>query len=322
MSLAYLRTHSYYGFLESLLSPEDLALTAQEFGIHALALTDYQYLTGAIEFYEACLQAGVKPILGLEIDFSYHGHTGRIGFLAKDKEGWSNLSRLSSITLVDNRPIDCDTLYAHRAGLICILGGINGLFRELFFHTPAELKLSQHLLADLKTLFDQDCFFEIQRYANDPLKNEQAFIQITRQFDLPLVASQNIHYRDPKDHALFQTLSAIRQNKPIAQQLKKDRSSLPLHFPTRADFVTGFKIILKRSTTSLILLTAVILIYQLGKPTSQPFQHPMVCPNQIIFECALMMVLKGFITRSLQKSKHVSTTSLRSSPKWAMNRSF
>jgi DNA-directed DNA polymerase III PolC len=241
MSLAYLRTHSYYGFLESLLSPEDLALTAQEFGIHALALTDYQYLTGAIEFYEACLQAGVKPILGLEIDFSYHGHTGRIGFLAKDKEGWSNLSRLSSITLVDNRPIDCDTLYAHRAGLICILGGINGLFRELFFHTPAELKLSQHLLADLKTLFDQDCFFEIQRYANDPLKNEQAFIQITRQFDLPLVASQNIHYRDPKDHALFQTLSAIRQNKPIAQQLKKDRSSLPLHFPTRADFVHRFQ---------------------------------------------------------------------------------
>lgn len=63
----HLRAHSYYSFLAGLSSPAGLAQAAARAGMAALALADEQNLTGAAEFYEACLAAGVRPLLGLEL---------------------------------------------------------------------------------------------------------------------------------------------------------------------------------------------------------------------------------------------------------------
>jgi DNA polymerase III alpha subunit len=66
----HLRTHSCYSFLNGLPSPAELAQAAVDNGMPALALTDSHSLTGAIEFYQACLAAGVRPVLGLELGVS------------------------------------------------------------------------------------------------------------------------------------------------------------------------------------------------------------------------------------------------------------
>ena len=63
----HLHTHSYYSFLNGVLSPDQLVACAVNHGMTALALTDLNGLTGAIHFYAACQQAGIKPILGMEI---------------------------------------------------------------------------------------------------------------------------------------------------------------------------------------------------------------------------------------------------------------
>ena len=121
--VVYLRTHSYYGFLESLLSPQALVDLAVQHEVPALGLTDHRYLSGAIEFYEACQTAGVKPIIGLEIDLVYRDYTGLLTLIAKDLSGWSNLSRLSSHMLVQNTPVDIALLDSHRNGLDSDNGG-------------------------------------------------------------------------------------------------------------------------------------------------------------------------------------------------------
>ena len=127
----YLRSHSFYGFLESTLSPKALVQTAHEKGIRTLGLTDHLYLTGAIEFYEACHSASIKPILGLEIDFLFQDASGRLALLARDQKGWANLSALSSTILTQNQAININVLSEHRDGLICLLGGPKGILREL-----------------------------------------------------------------------------------------------------------------------------------------------------------------------------------------------
>ena len=68
MGFIHLRSHSYYSFLRGLPSPQELANTAVDLGMAALALTDHHSLSGAIEFQDACQQAGIKPILGLEVE--------------------------------------------------------------------------------------------------------------------------------------------------------------------------------------------------------------------------------------------------------------
>lgn len=240
-SIPYLRAHSYFGFLESSLSPQDLVAAASTYGIQTLGLTDHQYLTGAVEFYETCHHAGIKPILGLEINLLYQGHTGQLVLLAKDLTGWSNLSKLSSEILIESSPIDIDGVNAHQKGLLCLSGGYNSMLRELILNSPEHQKSAETFLKDLKDIFQEDCFVEIQRYASGPLKNEPTLLGLAQQFEVPRIASQNIYYREPKGQSLYRTITAIRLNTTI-NQLKK--SQLPpegAHFPTQEDFAYRYR---------------------------------------------------------------------------------
>ncbi len=64
----HLTSHSAYSLQEGLPLPEELAEAARIDGMPALGLTDHRLLTGAVEFVTACTRAGIRPVLGLEID--------------------------------------------------------------------------------------------------------------------------------------------------------------------------------------------------------------------------------------------------------------
>ena len=110
--IAHLHTHSYFSLQEGLASPAALVNAAVEYGMPALALTDHLCLSGAVEFYLACQGAGIKPILGLELDLLLPAkdaigngtvQSGRLVLLAMNLDGWKNLSQLSSALLTDHQ---------------------------------------------------------------------------------------------------------------------------------------------------------------------------------------------------------------------------
>jgi len=88
VSPPYLRTHSYFSLLESLISPKDLVELAVNQGVRTLGMTDHLYLSGAIEFSESCFKAGIKPIIGLEINLSYQGYSGLLTLIAEVQTTW------------------------------------------------------------------------------------------------------------------------------------------------------------------------------------------------------------------------------------------
>ncbi|MCK4975449.1 MAG: PHP domain-containing protein, partial [Anaerolineales bacterium] len=128
----HLHTHSYYSLLEGLLSPQELARAAAASGMPALALTDHDNLTGAVEFYDACQEVGVQPILGLELDLALPPDlavmpegSGKLVLLAMDLDGWSNLCRLSSAIHADQsmgeaRLVPMELVEEHSVGLLCL----------------------------------------------------------------------------------------------------------------------------------------------------------------------------------------------------------
>ena len=232
----YLRAHSYFGFLESMLSPEALAQAARENGIRTLGLTDHLSLTGAITFYESCQDAQIKPILGLEIGLQFQDFSGRLTLLAKDRKGWANLSSLSSDALTQEHPIKLKTLLDKKAGLICLIGGPLGILRELIISSPPAMRLQDQLALNLRESFGHDCFLEIQRYASGPLKNEQELIQLSQTYKIPLIASQNIHYLERKDQKIFRTLTAIRKNTTLHGLSRADLPEGEAYFPDYQDF--------------------------------------------------------------------------------------
>ena len=103
-----LHVHSQYSILDSTASVQDLAKKAKEYGMKALALTDFCNMFGVVDFFKACRKEGIKPIIGSEVVLAPHsrhdkkrisGHS--VGYplilLAKDRKGYQNLCKISSV---------------------------------------------------------------------------------------------------------------------------------------------------------------------------------------------------------------------------------
>jgi DNA polymerase III subunit alpha len=274
LNIPFLRTQSYFSLLESLMSPKDLVEKAAEDGIQTLGLTDHNYLSGALDFYEACRQDNIKPILGLEIDLTYHSRQGRLVLFAKDRIGWSNLCRLSSKLLIENHAIELETLSAHREGLLCIAGGHRGILRELILSTPTKTKVPQHFLDHLKMIFVENCYMEIQRFITGPLKNELALLGFAQQFELPLIASQTIYYGAPKDQHLHKTITAIRHNVQISQLLDWQLPPDQAYFPKKTDFAHRYHDLPEALTNLQLIVEQFNLELPIGKINFPNFPTP------------------------------------------------
>jgi DNA polymerase III alpha subunit len=127
----HLHTHSYYSFLDGVPSPQLLVQAAFGNEMPALALTDHHGLTGAVEFVDVCHQAGIKPILGLELTVVHRLGKGNLVLLAKDRDGWASLCRLSSAAQTaphrdPSQGISFDQLATNTDRLICLSGGKGG----------------------------------------------------------------------------------------------------------------------------------------------------------------------------------------------------
>src|SRR3989344_1511574 len=100
----HLHTHSHYSFLQALPKVDELVEKARKEGMGALALTDAGNMHGAIEFYKACVNAGIKPILGVDAylaprsrhdrEPNFNARRSRILLLAENNEGYKNLLAL------------------------------------------------------------------------------------------------------------------------------------------------------------------------------------------------------------------------------------
>jgi len=103
----HLHGHTEYSLLDGLTKISQLVKTVKELGMNAVAITDHGVMYGAIEFYKACLEAGIKPIIGVEMYIakrSYKDRDGKIDsepfhltVLAKNYQGYKNLMKLVSI---------------------------------------------------------------------------------------------------------------------------------------------------------------------------------------------------------------------------------
>jgi DNA-directed DNA polymerase III PolC len=172
----HLTCHSSYSLQEGLATPAELVQAASGYGMSALGLTDHNLLTGSIEFVTACREAGIQPILGLEIDFEGI----LLQLLATSFEGWSNLCRLSSAIALDT-PCSLDLLASHSKDLIALSGNPKPLI----------------------DIFGDRLYFAL----SDP-------IQVIPEFARP-VAVLPIYYLKPEQAVLQRTLTAIRLNQTV-----------------------------------------------------------------------------------------------------------
>ncbi len=193
----------------------------------AIALTDYNNLYGAIEFYSQAMSRGIKPILGCEFNLcdNYQEKVAEgprgpkfstIVLLARNNVGWHNLIKLTSIASLEGfyyEPrIDKALLKQYSEGIIALSSGWEGDVARALRHEDTDA--SKALVLEYKDIFEQDSFFlELQRlnYKEQETLN-QAVISLAHETDVPLVASNNVHFLSEDDKQAFKVLSALRSN--------------------------------------------------------------------------------------------------------------
>ena len=129
----HLHVHSEFIILDGSNRIKDIPVRAKELGMKAMAITDHGVMFGAIDFYKACLANGIKPIIGCEVYVAPRKRTDKdpnldakynhLILLAKDNEGYKNLTKIVSIGFTEGfyyKPrIDKETLEKYHEGLVC-----------------------------------------------------------------------------------------------------------------------------------------------------------------------------------------------------------
>src|SRR3989338_8459890 len=221
----HLHVHTQYSLLDAACRIEDLARRAKELGMPALAITDNGNMFGAIEFYSACLKAGVKPIIGAEVyvapesrfERSTHGLQGAsypLVLLCRDMEGYRNLIHLVSIGYLEGfyyRPrVDKEMLRQYSKGLIALSGGMRAEVPHLLNIGQAE-KAAQ-AAREYTDIFGKDDFYIEVIYSG--LKEQERvnpdLIALAKKLGLKTVAANDVHYLEKEFSKAHEILMCIQ----------------------------------------------------------------------------------------------------------------
>jgi DNA polymerase III subunit alpha len=254
-SFVHLHVHTEFSLLDGMIRTSDLAARAAALGMPAVAMTDHGNLFGAVEFYQNCRKAGVKPILGCEIylaPFSRHEKREVAGrkrathmtLLAETDEGWTNLSKLVSKGHLEGsyygKPrVDRELLAEHAAGLICLTGCISGPVNEWLL-AGDEAKAAE-TLDELVQIYGKDqVYVEIHNHGLEPqTRVAPGLLKLAANAGLKLVAANDVHFLHRKDHEAHDVMICIGTGNLLIDE-NRMRYTPEVHFKTAEEMRAMF----------------------------------------------------------------------------------
>ena len=205
----HLHVHTQYSLLDGANLIKDLVESARRMKMPAIAITDHGNMFGAIEFYQACMQSGVKPIIGSEVYIAPHSrldktiHRGgetsnHLILLARDETGYGNLIKLVSIGYLEGfyyKPrIDKEVLAKYSEGLIALSSCLKGELARLAMENN-EQKIKEVARQYQDIMGKENFYFELQdTLIPEQKKVNRVLVKLGRELDIGVVATNDVHY--------------------------------------------------------------------------------------------------------------------------------
>jgi DNA polymerase-3 subunit alpha len=224
MTFAHLHVHSEYSLLDGFCNLKKLVKRAKELGMPAVALTDHGTMFGVIDFYNAAINAGIKPIIGLEAYLAAHGMKDRdpqadkksthLLLLAENETGYRNLLKIASAGQLEGfyyyPRVDHEFLAAHAEGLIWSSGCMTSEVPRLI--NQGNLDAARRQLDWYYDLFGPDHFFlELQRHNIKELDViNKTLLELGQRYQAKFIATNDVHYIEQEDARLQDILLAIQ----------------------------------------------------------------------------------------------------------------
>ena len=252
----HLHVHSHYSLLDGLPKIDQLLDYAKKLGIDSVALTDHGNIYGAVEFYKKAKERGIKPIIGCEVyvafesmrqerpnidDKRYH-----LILLAKNEKGYKNLVKIITQSHLKGfyyKPrVDEELLSQYSEGLIALSACIQGKIPRMIINN--KMDEAEKTALKYQEIFGKENFYlELQKHKNldGQEKANEGLIALSKRLDIPLVATNDVHYLKPEDAEVQDVLMLINTganlNDPERRTLIKDDFS----FRTPEQMAEDFK---------------------------------------------------------------------------------
>ena len=223
---AHLHVHTEYSLLDGMCRIPRLVERAKELGMDSLAITDHGVMYGAIQFYLAAREAGIKPIIGCQVYVSQNSRLKRdaseknpyhLVLLARNQTGYRNLIQLTTRAHLEGfyyKPrVDRELLEEYHQGLVALSACIGGEVPQLVLE--GRLEEAKQAARWYKETFG-DFYLEIQRHSiPEQEKINSELIPMGAELDIPLVASNDVHYVRKEDASAHDLLLCIGTNSTI-----------------------------------------------------------------------------------------------------------
>ena len=247
----HLHNHTEFSLLDGAAKITELVKETKNRGYKAVAITDHGNMYGALQFYTACLGAGIKPIIGCEFymceDMNLKQGKQDIGHLiliAKNNDGYKNLLKLNSVAFIDGyyyKPrIDYKMLSQHSKGLICLSGCLAGHLPKLIL--SHRMEDAKEFALKLKSMFDDgDFYLEIQNHGI--LEEKEVLLgldKISKETGIKLVATNDCHYIKKEDAEIQDVLMCVQMGKTLDDPDRLKFSTEEFYYKTYEEMQEAF----------------------------------------------------------------------------------
>ncbi len=237
---AHLHLHTEFSLLDGMGRINDYMTRAREYGMQHLAITDHGVMYGVVDWYKAAKANDLHPILGIEAYLAPNAISSRdkssyhLLLLAENARGYNNLLKLASRASLDGfyyKPrVDLDMLNELRDGVICTSACLGGPVANNFLNGKDEEAV--RMAKTLRDMFGPKHFYvEIQDHGIDGQRQTNPqLIELARKLELPLVATNDVHYVNREDAAAQELLVCVQTNTTLDDPKRLRMESDQLYF--------------------------------------------------------------------------------------------
>ncbi|MBE1303286.1 DNA polymerase III subunit alpha [Clostridium botulinum] len=226
-----LHQHTEYSLLDSSAKISDLIKRAKEFGMKSIAITDHGVMYGCVDFYKEAIKQGIKPIIGCEIYVASksmyikqqdkENETHHLVLLVKNEIGYKNLMEIVSKASVEGfyyKPrVDHEFLKDHSEGLIALSACLGGEVQANIL--KENLKKAEEVALIYKDIFKEGFYLELQYHGmEEQLKVNETLVKMSKDLDIPLVATNDVHYIRKEDYKSHDILLCIQTGKTVEEE--------------------------------------------------------------------------------------------------------
>ena len=300
-SFTHLHTHTEFSMLDGAARVKDLVAAAAADGQPALGITDHGNMYGVLDFYKACRDAGVTPIIGTESYMageSRHERPVRRGrvddtggdaeggqklyyhltLLAENIEGYRNLMKLSSAAYLEGyyyKPrVDWELLERHSAGLIGTTGCLGGVVLQALL--AGDEAGAEARAARLQDIFGRgNLFVELQDHGiADQHRTNPQLIEIARRIGAPLLATNDSHYTHRDDAVSHDALLCVQTGALLSDTNRFKFEGTEHYLKTAAEMRHLFRDVPEACDNTLLIAERADVQIELGKPSLPEFPVP------------------------------------------------